>query len=151
MFNDVQNYNTQNNQHHDVIDFLTEIAKDAVSIKNDLDFQDENRRVLVNWDVYDIVRRIGRTEERFETEMGIYIKMLEVEKTTNSCNSSYHAPMYNGDLEKYRHQLSLITERIPEFIAIKYGKEKITGWALDKMKEIAKQIVSRYGQNGRWG
>ena len=148
MFYDNQNYGVQNNTQPDVLDFLSGIAKDAISIKGDLDFQSENRRVLTSWDVCEIVRRIGRTEERFDTEIKIYFEIWKIE---NSYNSSYQPPVYNSDLEKYRNELSVLTECIPELIALKYGKEKLAGWALDKIKETAKKIVSQYGQNGRWG
>jgi hypothetical protein len=150
MFNDNQNYNSQNNQWDDVIDFLTEIAKDAVSVMNDMDFQEENNRVLASYDVFQIVRRIGRTEERFDTEMKNYIEIWKKENNANPYNSSNPPPIYISDLEKYRIELSIITEIIPELIVIKYGKEKITGWVLEKIKETAKKIVSQYGRNGRW-
>jgi hypothetical protein len=149
MFNNPQPYIEQNNPQTDVVDFLSVIAKDAIKIKGDLDFQSENCRVLVdrNASAYDIVRRIGRTEERFDTEIKLY---FEIWKRENNYNSSHQPPVYSNELEQYRKELSTYTDFMPELIAIKYGKEKVTSWALDKIKTAAEKMISYYGQNWRW-
>jgi hypothetical protein len=161
MFNDNQKYRPQN-VWDDVFGFLNGLAKDAVSLKSDLDFQSENRRVLDNPDLFEIIRRIGRTEERYSTEIKIYDAILAARNAVNpppqvsaierfmQMSNPYHAPTYNDHLIKHHRELSWLTERIPEFVAIKYGKEKGVDWVLDKFGEVVKSWFNKMNDPNRW-
>lgn len=165
MFNNTQNYDTQNNMWNDVIDFLEKGVKDAVGIKKDWDFYNENLRVLSNPDLFDVIRRIGRTEERYETEIKIYNGILaaknaafpppplslhdQLMQAMNS-PSPYQVPTYSDILRKHLNELSRLTEYMPYFVAMKYGKEKAIDWVLDKFGESVKDWFNRMNNQSGW-
>jgi len=149
---------TQNNLWNDVISFLETGVKDVAGLKNDIDFYTENLRVLSNPDLFTMIRRIGRTEERFAIEIKIYERMIvaknaifpppqptQLEQLMQALYSPspYQVPTYNDHLRKYHNELAWLTDNMPYFVVMKYGKEKAKDWVLDKFGDAVKECFNK--------
>jgi len=156
MFNDYRN--NGNNwdgkiSPQNVVDFLGTIGKignAVIDFIEDWDFLSENNRVLSANDVLTLIRRLGRTEERYKSEIAIYNAILAVKdfvyppKLQIQQNPWYNIlfePYYNPVLveyNKYRNELIWHTDNIPIYVSIKYGKEGVD-WILDKFGDEVKR------------
>jgi len=158
MFNDMQSNPRPRNLWDDVVDFLGGFAKDAVTVATDINFYNENCKALNNYDIYEIVRRIGRTEERYSTEIIIFGKILDArdsvfpppqqtmhDQLMRILNSQpyYYVPTNVDNLLKYQKELKWLTDNIPLFAAMKYGKEKGRDWIMDSIGEGVKEWFNR--------
>jgi len=163
MFDNLQSNPRPRNLWDDVIDFLGALAKDGMTIAGDVNFYNENHRVLNSYDVYEVVRRIGRTEERYSTEITILNRILEARDATfpprqltmqeqimQALNSSsyYHIPTSTECLMKYRKELENLTNNIPLYAAMKYGKEKGQDWIMDSIGNGVKEWFYKLNGTG---
>jgi len=170
MFENIQNansYNQQDNILNDVWNFLHNTIKTGLSIKADVDFQSENRRILNSVDLLTIVRRLGRTEERYADEIKVFNAILSARDAVNppppptatQLLQNYlfqqvqqpYVLTYYDLITEHKNILSQHTDNIPYYIAIKFGKEEGIDWLLNKLGEAAKKwFHSMYNQTKWW-
>ena|GEM_PF-1893737 len=156
MFGDIQNYKsneTQTNLWDEVGKFLSGAVKSAYNLKEEWDFQNESRRILANPDLLTIVRRLGRTEERYKDEIKVFDAIISANIAVNPpapnpfmqlpFQQRYYTPSYDDYLRMYYNDLSRLTDDIPCFAAIKIGKERGTDWILDKLGSTVKEWFYR--------
>ena len=133
----------------DVVSFLVSIGKTAFELKGDWDFWSENLRVLSGSDIFAPARRLGRTEERYSSEIVVYSAILAAKDFVSPPRSQIQPPLqyafldpyYNpmlAEYHKYRNTLRWHTDNIPIYVAIRYGKVGID-WVLDKFGDAVKK------------
>ena len=164
MFDNIYNQNNHGVQHgvwNDVWNFLCDVIKTGINIKADLDFHSDNKRVLESFDLLAIVRRLGRTEERYSEEIKIYKMILSardaiippsprpavppLQQLWYQIQQPY-IPTYYDFLRDYQNDLRWHTDNIPYYVAIKLGKEKGIDWLLDKLgSEVKGWFHKMYG------
>jgi hypothetical protein len=133
----------------------------AVSFGDDLRFRHENYQALERIDIFSIVRRLGKTEERFKNEIRIYDAILVAKSAVtppshqnyyfnNYSNISSFYNQYNPiftEVQKYENELRWLTNNIHIYLVIKYGAKGID-WMLDKFgKEVKRQYYSTNSQD----
>ena len=169
MFDNWQNtngHNQQNNILSDVWNFLCDAVKTGFSIKSDVDFQSENQRILGSVDLLTVVRRLGRTEERYSDEIRIFNAILSARDAVNppppltmaQLTQQYlyqqpqqpYVPTYYDLLQEHKNELRRHTDNIPYYIAIKVGKEKGIDWLLDNLGEATKNWFNSLHSQTKW-
>jgi hypothetical protein len=132
----------------DVLGFLG----NAVSFGDDLRFRHDNYQVLERIDIFAIVRRLGKTEERYKGEIRIYDAILAAKSAATPPNpQNYYFnnyaninQLYNpynpmlAEFQKYQDELRWLTNNIHIYLVIKYGSKGIE-WVLDKFGDEVKQ------------
>jgi hypothetical protein len=166
MFGNIQNATTngsQDNILNDVWNFLCSAIKTGISIKEDVDFQSENRRVLNSVDLLTIVRRLGRTEERYADEIKVFNAILSAKDAVNppplptatELLQNYifqqaYLPTYHDLMTEHKNILRQHTDNIPYYIAIKFGKEQGIDWILDKLGDAVKKWFHNVHAQTKW-
>jgi hypothetical protein len=131
----------------DVLGFLG----NAVSFGDDLRFRHDNYQALERIDIFLIVRRLGKTEERYKSEIRIYDAILAAKSAvtppspqnyfSNYTNINHLYSPYNpmlAEFQKYQDELRWLTNNIHVYLVIKYGSKGIE-WVLDKFGEDVKR------------
>lgn len=132
----------------DVLGFLS----NAVNLNEDLIFRYENYQALERVDIFNIVRRLGKTEERYKTEIKVYDAILAAKSAVtppspqnyllnNYANISQPYSLYNpmlAEFQKYQDELRWLTNNIHIYLVIKYGSKGVE-WVLDKFGDDVKR------------
>ena len=137
------NYEAQHSMWGDVVRFLCGAIKTGFSVKEDADFQSDNQSVLGNSDLLTVVRRLGRTEERYSDEIKIYKMILSARDAVIPPPSRPTIPLqhtlqqmqqlYIPTYYDYKSELQWLTDSIPYFVAIKFGRKEGVDWILGKL------------------
>jgi hypothetical protein len=134
----------------DVLGFLG----NAINLNDDFAFRHDNYQVLERTDIFAIVRRLGKTEERYKNEIQVYGAMLAAKSAVtqpppNQYNYLFNSnpninQLYNpynpmlAEFQKYQDELRWYTNNIHIYLAIKYGGKGVE-WVLDKFGEDVKR------------
>lgn len=133
----------------DVLGFLGS----TVDLNEDMDFRYDNYQVLERIDIFAIVRRLGKTEERYKNEIRVYDWILAAKSAVTPPPPNPYNYYFNNNLsinpfysynptlvefQKYQDELRWHTNNIHIYLAIKYGGKSLE-WVLDKFGDDVKR------------